>query len=630
MQLGSGARTEPNVRATQVELYDGLSAASQNCWPSVRFDLWALNGVLGPLFPAGFYYKTFMWPQSWWRSVYERLIRRAAGLGRAPTAPDPDRYEHMHAHCDVLVVGAGPAGLMAALAAGRSGARVILVDEQPELGGALLSEPVDHPGAAWLRSVAAELETCPELRVLTRTTAFGYYDHNFLGLLERVTDHLPADAAPHLPRQRLWKVRARQVVLATGALERPLVFAENDRPGIMLASAARTYVNRYAVRPGRRAVVFTNNDSAYRTALDLLRAGVGVSVIDLRADPHGQPAGRGPRRGHQHPGRSRDHRDHGAPPGRLGPGAPAQRFRRSGGGSGRHPAVRSRVRLGRLEPHDPPAVAVARHAALRRRTRDVPAGRIAPARTLGGRVQRRVLAARVPRAGRARRARRRGGGRVHGRAAGAAATGRTRGGARAHHVAGALGPAAPAQQDVRRPAERRHRRRPPPRARRRLPLDRACQALHDDRHGHGPGQDGERQCAGHRCRDHGSVRRRHRRDHLSPALYAGHLRRGRRAQLRRHARPGAAHADARVARGARRGVRGRRSVEAAVVLPGRRARTWRPRWRARSGRRAPASASWMPRRSARSIFRVPMPRSCSIASTPTPGASCRSAAAATG
>jgi sarcosine oxidase, subunit alpha len=287
VQLGTGPHTEPNARATQVELYDGLAAASQNCWPSVRFDLWALSGVLSPLFPAGFYYKTFMWPQSWWQNVYERLIRRAAGLGRAPTEADPERYEHLHAHCDVLVVGAGPAGLMAALAAGRSGARVILVDEQPELGGTLLCEPIDHPGAAWLRSVAAELDACAELRVLTRTTAFGYYDHNFLGLLERVTDHLPANAAPHLPRQRLWKVRARQVVLATGALERPLVFADNDRPGVLLASAARTYVNRYAVRPGRRAVVFTNNDSAYCTALDLLRAGIAVSVIDLRARPAG-------------------------------------------------------------------------------------------------------------------------------------------------------------------------------------------------------------------------------------------------------------------------------------------------------------------------------------------------------
>jgi sarcosine oxidase, subunit alpha len=287
VQLGRREHTEPNARATLVELFEGVSAASQNCWPSVRFDLWALNNILGPLFPAGFYYKTFMWPQSWWRHVYERMIRRAAGLGRAPSGPDPDRYEHMHAHCDVLVVGAGPAGLMAALAAGRSGARVILVDEQPELGGSLLAEPTSHPSTAWLGSVAADLQSCPELRVLTRTTAFGYYDHNYLGLLERVADHLPPGAAPHLPRQRFWKVRAKQVVLATGALERPLVFAGNDRPGIMLASAVRTYVNRYAVMPGRRAVVFTNNDSAYRTALDLLRAGIGVRMIDLRPSPQG-------------------------------------------------------------------------------------------------------------------------------------------------------------------------------------------------------------------------------------------------------------------------------------------------------------------------------------------------------
>jgi len=287
VQLGAGARTEPNARATRVELFEGLAAASQNRWPSLRLDLLALSNLLGPLFPAGFYYKTFMWPPSWWQSVYERLIRRAAGLGKAPSDPDPDRYEQMHAHCDVLVVGGGPAGLMAALVAGRSGARVILADEQTELGGSLLAELTDHPGAAWLGAVAAELEACAELRVLSRTTAFGYYDHNFLGLLERVSDHLQPGAAPHLPRQRLWKIRTRQVVLATGAIERPLVFAENDRPGIMLAGAVRAYINRYAVRPGRRAVVFTNNDGAYRTALDLVRAGAGVTVVDLRARPEG-------------------------------------------------------------------------------------------------------------------------------------------------------------------------------------------------------------------------------------------------------------------------------------------------------------------------------------------------------
>ncbi len=287
-----GGREDPNLRATQVELFDGLVATSQNRWPSLSFDLAATADRLAPLLPAGFYYKTFMWPAGWWRRVYEPRIRAAAGLGRSPSRPDPDRYLHRHAHCDVLVVGAGPAGLMAAAAAVMSGARVILADEQAEPGGALLAEPglrLDGmDGAAWLAAALGELTAQPNLTLLPRTTAFAWHDHTYLGLLERVTDHL-AEPPPHLPRQRLWRVRARQVVLATGAIERPLVFPDNDRPGIMLASAARTYLNRYGVRVGARVAVFTNNDSAYATALDLAAAGVTIAaIVDCRADPGGE------------------------------------------------------------------------------------------------------------------------------------------------------------------------------------------------------------------------------------------------------------------------------------------------------------------------------------------------------
>jgi sarcosine oxidase, subunit alpha len=286
VQLGAGARNEPNLRATQVELHEGLVAESQNRWPSLRADIGGINNLLSRLFPAGFYYKTFMWPPSFWMR-YEYFIRRAAGLGKAPAAPDPDRYSKTFAHCDVLVVGAGPTGLAAALAAARSGARVILADEQGELGGSLLagSETVDGRLAAdWVAEAVAELGRFADVRLLPRTTAFGYYDHNYLTLMERVTDHLAAPPA-HLPRQRLWRVRARQVVLATGAIERPLVFADNDRPGIMMASAGSAYVRRFGVLPGRRAVLMTNNDGAYQAALDLADAGGTVAaIVDVRPD----------------------------------------------------------------------------------------------------------------------------------------------------------------------------------------------------------------------------------------------------------------------------------------------------------------------------------------------------------
>ncbi len=280
VQLETGARTEPNLRATQIELYDGLTAGSQNCWPSVRFDVGAVNNLLSRLLPAGFYYKTFMWPPSLWMT-YERFIRKAAGLGRAPDAADPDCYEHRYAHCDVLVAGGGPAGLAAALAAARSGARVMLADEGTLFGGSLLCDKADidgEPALNWATRTVAELVALPDVMLMSRSTVFGYFDHNALGILEHT------QSGPPLPRQRLWKVRAKQVVLASGALERPLVFGNNDRPGVMLASAARAYVNRYAVAPGTRAVICTNNDSAYSTAVDLQRGGIEVAaIVDARA-----------------------------------------------------------------------------------------------------------------------------------------------------------------------------------------------------------------------------------------------------------------------------------------------------------------------------------------------------------
>jgi sarcosine oxidase subunit alpha len=288
---GTSGRTTPNLRATQVELYEGLTAISQNRFPSLAFDVGGINDRFAALLPAGFYYKTFMWPRGFWDRVYEPIIRAAAGLGRVPTAPDPDRYLQRHAHCDVLVVGAGPAGLAAALAAADAGARVILCDEQAEMGGSLLADTqstiAGRPAAVWVGQAVAELATHERVTLLPRTTAFGYYPHNHLGLVERVTDHL-ATPNPSQPRERLWQVRAREVVLAAGALERPLTFPENDRPGIMLADAAQTYVARYGVKPGRRAVVAAANDSGYRAALALAEDGVEIAAIaDVRQAPSG-------------------------------------------------------------------------------------------------------------------------------------------------------------------------------------------------------------------------------------------------------------------------------------------------------------------------------------------------------
>jgi len=297
VRVGTGARVIPNAVATTVELYEGLRAESINCWPSVEFDLGALGNVLSALLPAGFYYKTFMWPNRAWMA-YEYFIRRAAGLGRAPYAPDPDRYEKRFEHCDVLVIGGGPAGIAAAGAASESGARVILADENPAPGGQLLYSEERVEGLAareWCENGIRELRARDEVRVLTRATATGYYDHNLVCLLERVTDHLGEPPA-RLPRQRLWKVRARQVIVATGAIERMIAFADNDTPGVMLAGAARRYLGQYAVRPGSRAVVFTNNDSGYDCAAALAASGVRVAaVVDPR--PTGAAAARAAGRG---------------------------------------------------------------------------------------------------------------------------------------------------------------------------------------------------------------------------------------------------------------------------------------------------------------------------------------------
>ena len=282
--LGEGARREPNIPSTTVELVDGLWAESQNRWPSLRLDLMAVNAFLAPLLPVGFYYKTFMGPTRRAWMAYEPLIRRAAGLGRAGELPDPDRYEIRHAFCDVAVVGGGPAGIAAARAAAGAGARVALIEQDTELGGTLLAEAIDSPAAAWIDPQLDALRDLPRLEIMTRTTAFGLYDGATLGLIER-RDHARPDPAAGTARQCLIVLRTRAVVLATGAIERPMLFADNDRPGVMLASAARAYVNRFAVAPGRRALVAAGGDYAYRIAADLAAAGLVVTLADPRPEP---------------------------------------------------------------------------------------------------------------------------------------------------------------------------------------------------------------------------------------------------------------------------------------------------------------------------------------------------------
>jgi sarcosine oxidase, subunit alpha len=276
-------RFTPNLRATGVEMHEGLNAVSQNRWPSLKTDFGAINDRLGMFFPAGFYNKTFMWPRSFWDKLYEPVIRHMAGLGNAPKLIDPDVYTSTYAHCDLLIIGAGPAGIDAALEASGTKKRIILIDEQDELGGGALSDPALWP---WLERSTKALAETANVTILTRTTAFGYYHDNFVGAVQRLTDHLPPEnpnAGGDAPREKLWRIRAGEVILAQGAIERPLVFEGNDTPGVMLASAARTFANRYGVAIGKSVALMASHDSGWHDIFVLKNAGVGIAgIIDVR------------------------------------------------------------------------------------------------------------------------------------------------------------------------------------------------------------------------------------------------------------------------------------------------------------------------------------------------------------
>ena len=283
-------RTEPNVRATEIEIYEGLEASSQNCWPSVNFDIGGINNLLSPLLPAGFYYKTFMWPASFWEK-YEYFIRKSAGLGKSPTTPDPDIYEHEYIHCDVLIVGAGISGIMAAKTAAKNGLKTLLVDEKPNLGGSTIYQNSEHfkinnqNSGSWLEKEISEIKKIDNLDIRIRTSVAAFHGYNFLLARENLTDHLPIEQRKNKTRQKLLKIRAKKVITATGSLERPLIFDNNDRPGILLSSAIKRYADLFGVACGEKNIFLTNNDSAYESAISLIQKGIKVeAIVDNREE----------------------------------------------------------------------------------------------------------------------------------------------------------------------------------------------------------------------------------------------------------------------------------------------------------------------------------------------------------
>ena len=290
MQVEINGCSEPNINATEIELVNGLSATSQNCWPSVNFDIGAINNFLNRFFPAGFYYKTFMWPKSFWYKVYEPFIRKAAGLGIASLEKDKERYEHKYEYCDLLVTGSGPAGLASAYAAAKNGAKVILAEDKPRYGGTLLTDDVtidNLSGKDWSEKIISELKEMPNVIVKNRSQVFGYYDHNMMVMFERTGDHLEKKPK-YTPRQRLWYIRAKEVLLSTGSIERPIVFGNNDTPGVFLSAAAKEYMKVYGVLIGKKPIIFTNNDSGYETAIEFKKNGVNPIVLDTREDQNSE------------------------------------------------------------------------------------------------------------------------------------------------------------------------------------------------------------------------------------------------------------------------------------------------------------------------------------------------------